>query len=111
MRANGVQAEEHEDERVRDAREQQALVAQGENDSRHDDERILQCPVGPIVRVDGQCDPYDGVKHAEDEKVAAMRDHSKVSPAVRLTRGASRDEWDGEGEVIVAYRSTMLQAA
>jgi hypothetical protein len=48
MRADLVQAEKNEDQRIRDAREGELLVGEGDNNDEGSDQRVLERPVVPV---------------------------------------------------------------
>ena len=65
MRADRVEGEEHEDERVGEPGQREAPVRERENQHDEHDERVLERPVRAMARTDREDEPEDGEERGE----------------------------------------------
>jgi hypothetical protein len=72
VRADLVQAEEKEDERVRNARKGELPIGERDEGDEADDQRVFERPVVPVPRIDRERDPDGSEKDGESEEVASM---------------------------------------
>jgi len=72
VRSDLVQAEEQKDRRVRNARQDESLVAERDEDDESDHQGILEGPIGAIPGVDRERHPKDGEQHAQHQEVSAV---------------------------------------